>query len=113
MVGSCGFHAVNVGFSSIEIGYELNRTCWSQNIAYEAVSAMLGYCFENNFPFEINRISATTNLDSLRSMRLLNRLGFVEEGILRQYGYWKGKFHDVRLFSLLRSEWKSASLYMG
>jgi [ribosomal protein S5]-alanine N-acetyltransferase len=106
VIGSCGFHSINKSFSSIEIGYELNQAFWGKNIAYEAVEAMLNYCFKNNFPFSINRVSATTNLDSVKSIKLLNKLGFTEEGVLRQYGYWKNKFHDVRLFSLLYSEWQ-------
>lgn len=105
VIGSCGFHSVNKSFSSIEIGYELNEKYWGKNIAYEAVASMLNYCFTNNFPFPINRVSATTDLESFRSIKLLVRLGFFEEGILRQYGYWKNKFQDVRLFSLLHSEW--------
>jgi [ribosomal protein S5]-alanine N-acetyltransferase len=107
VIGSCGFHAVNKSFSSIEIGYELNQSYWGKNLAYEAVDAMLNYCFTENFPFPINRVTASTNLDSIRSIKLLSKLGFQEEGILRQYGYWKNQFHDVRLFSLLRSEWKA------
>lgn len=107
VIGSCGFHSVNKSFSSIEIGYELNKAYWGKNIAYEAVVAMLSYCFKNEFPFPINRVSATTNLESVKSIKLLNKLGFTEEGILREYGYWKNKFHDLRLFSLLYSEWKS------
>lgn len=106
VIGSCGFHSVNKSFSSIEIGYELNQAYWGKNIAYESVEAMLGYCFKNNFPFFINRVSATTNLESVKSIKLLTKLGFTEEGVLRQYGYWKNKFHDVRLFSLLHKEYK-------
>jgi ribosomal-protein-alanine N-acetyltransferase len=108
VIGSCGFHAADKSFSSLEIGYELNQSYWHKNIAFEAVDAMLNYCFLNDFPFPINRISATTNLDSTRSINLLCRLGFTEEGVLRQYGYWKSKFHDVRLFSILQSEAKQA-----
>ena len=67
---------------------------------------MLSYCFKNEFPFPINRVSATTNLESVKSIKLLTKLGFTEEGVLRKYGYWKNKFHDVRLFSLLYNEWK-------
>jgi len=107
VIGSCGFHSVNKSFSSIEIGYELNKAYWGKNIAHEAVEAMLNYCFMENFPFPINRISATTNLESIKSIKLLSKLGFTQEGILRQYGYWKNKFHDVRLFSLLKCEWKT------
>lgn len=106
VIGSCGFHCVNPAYSSIEIGYELNQSYWGKNIAHEAVSAMLNYCLTNNFPFPINRVSALTNLDSVKSIKLLNRLGFVEEGILRQFGYWKNSFHDLRSFSLLCREWK-------
>lgn len=109
VIGSCGFHAVNKSFSSIEIGYELNESYWGENLAFEAVDAMLNYCFTENFPFPINRISASTNLDSTRSIKLLSKLGFTEEGVLRQYGYWKNKFHDVRLFSILHREWKEKS----
>jgi [ribosomal protein S5]-alanine N-acetyltransferase len=109
VIGSCGFHAVNKSFSSMEIGYELNQSYWGKNLAFEAVDAMLNYCFTKNFPFPINRISASTNLDSIRSIKLLSKLGFTEEGILRQYGFWKNKFHDVRLFSILHSEWKAKS----
>ena len=109
VIGSCGFHALNTAFSSIEIGYELNESYWCKNLAFEAVDAMLNYCFAANFPFPINRITASTNLDSTRSIKLLTKLGFQEEGVLRQYGYWKNRFHDVRLFSLLRSEWKAES----
>lgn len=107
VIGSCGFHSVNKAFSSIEIGYELNESYWGRNLAFEAVDAMLDYCFTENFPFPINRVTASTNLDSTRSIKLLSKLRFTEEGILRQYGYWKNKFHDVRLFSILRSEWET------
>jgi ribosomal-protein-alanine N-acetyltransferase len=31
-------------------------------------------------------------------------LGFVEEGVMRQWGYWKDAFHDVRLLSLIKSD---------
>lgn len=65
---------------------------------------MLDYCFVNDLPFLINRVAATTDLDSQRSINLLKRLGFSEEGVLRQYGFWKGKPQDVRMFSLLRSD---------
>ncbi len=106
VIGSCGFHAVNKSFSSIEIGYELNPSYWGKNLAFEAVDSMLNYCFTANFPFQINRVTASTNLDSTRSIKLLSKLRFTEEGILRQYGYWKNQFHDVRLFSILHSEWK-------
>jgi ribosomal-protein-alanine N-acetyltransferase len=43
---------------------------------------------------------------NVASMRLLHRLGFTEEGVLRAAGYWKGAFHDLRMYALLKSEYE-------
>lgn len=53
---------------------------------------------------EFNRISATVMLDNIASMKLLDKLGFEEEGVLREYGFWKGEFHDLKMFALLKKE---------
>lgn len=39
------------------------------------------------------------------SESLLRRLGFKEEGLRRECGYWKNKFHDLKCFGLLRTEY--------
>lgn len=105
-IGSCGFHSTNKDFQSIEIGYELHPDYWGKGYAFEALSQMLHVCFSQHVPFHVNRVSATTDLDSQKSIALLRKLGFSEEGVLRQYGFWKDAFHDVRLFSFLREEWE-------
>jgi RimJ/RimL family protein N-acetyltransferase len=40
-------------------------------------------------------------------MRVLAKVGFTEEGILRDYTYWRevGAFYDARMYSLLRHEY--------
>ena len=108
-IGSCGFHSTSKEFHSIEIGYELHPDHWGKGYAFEALSKMLSFCFLNDVPFHVNRVSATTDLGSQKSIALLRRLGFSEEGVLRQYGFWKDAFHDVRVFSLLREEWEASA----
>ncbi len=49
-------------------------------------------------------VSALLKTSLSTSIALLRRLGFSEEDVLRQYGFWKNEFHDVRLFSFLREE---------
>ena len=109
LIGSCSVHAINRKFQSAELGYELHPAHWGKGLACEAASCVLHFCFSNEAPFSFNRIAATTDLDSVRSIALLKRLGFLEEGVLRQYGYWKNEFHDVRMFSVLRQEWLIAN----
>jgi [ribosomal protein S5]-alanine N-acetyltransferase len=108
VIGSCGFHATHKAFQSMEIGYELHPDFWDKGYAFEAVSQMLNNCFTHHIPFHINRVTARTDLGSHRSIALLRKLGFSEEGVLRQYGFWKSEFHDVRMFSLLRKEWEAS-----
>lgn len=59
------------------------------------------------FPHLVNRLEAFVLLDNERSSQVLNKLGFVEEGILREYGFWKERFWDMRCFSLLKREWSN------
>ena len=94
LIGSCGFHSVNRKFKSIEIGYELHPDYWGRGFATEAVAGFISFCFVNQFPFKVNRIAATTDIVNPLSISVLKKLGFAEEGILREYGFWKGKFHD-------------------
>jgi len=67
---------------------------------------MLAYCFGETFEFRLNRVEALTYIAHVASIGLLVKLGFQEEGIRREYGFWKNEFHDLRSFSLLRREWQ-------
>jgi ribosomal-protein-alanine N-acetyltransferase len=55
----------------------------------------------------LNRIEALVYVENDRSIQLLQRLGFKQEGVLRDYYYLDGKFYDHYLFTLLQMEWKS------
>jgi [ribosomal protein S5]-alanine N-acetyltransferase len=55
----------------------------------------------------LNRVEADVTPGNEASVRVLRKLGFVEEGLLRQRAYWKGRYHDLRFFSLLRNEFEN------
>jgi ribosomal-protein-alanine N-acetyltransferase len=100
VIGICGlgWHRHN---SSALISYDLNREFWNQGIMTEAVRAVVEYAFGQAW---LNRITAITVLDNPGSVQVLRHIGFQEEGILRDWGYWKGGFKDVRCLSLLRKD---------
>jgi ribosomal-protein-alanine N-acetyltransferase len=100
VIGTCGLR-LNFAFRSASLGFELERRCWRQGLMREALDAALTYAYDH---LRMNRIQATTNLDNDASVGLLKSLGFVEEGVMRQWGYWKDAFHDVRLFALLQED---------
>ncbi len=68
------------------IGYELKREHWGQGYIPEALHAMIKYGFAE---LQLNRLEAFVIPGNERSFKVLSKLGFVEEGILREYGFWK------------------------
>ena len=106
LIGSCGCYNLNKVYRSMEIGYDLHPSFWRQGLMTEALTNMLGVCFSNQFFFYLNRVEALTDVDNIASIGLLSKLGFKQEGIRREYGFWKGNFHDARSFALLRQDWQ-------
>ena len=49
-------------------------------------------------PDGLHRLEAFVTPGNTRSVRLLERHGFVIEGTLKDYGYWKGRFWDQLVF---------------
>jgi ribosomal-protein-alanine N-acetyltransferase len=58
----------------------------------------------------LNRIEAQVHPNNERSIALLTRLGFKEEGRLRQAAYWNNEYQDLLQFSMLSCEWQPVSL---
>lgn len=101
LIGTGGMGWQRWNFSAM-LGYELAQEYWNQGMMTEAIRAMAGYAFAD---MGMNRIQATTEMENAASMRVLRKVGFQEEGVLREWGFWKGSFRDVRCFSLLRRDW--------
>ena len=106
-IGSCGYYSGNKAFRSIEIGYDLHPDHWGQGLMRQALIAVINLGFSDAFFFRLNRIEALTYLEHKASIALLKRLGFQQEGVRREYGYWKNQFHDLCGFSLLRRDWET------
>jgi RimJ/RimL family protein N-acetyltransferase len=88
-----------------EIGYLLAREYWGTGMAAEAVSRVIDQLFAEGQ----RRVFADTDPDNAGSRRLLERLGFQLEGVLR--GEWETHIgvRDTTLYGLLREEWRGAA----
>jgi [ribosomal protein S5]-alanine N-acetyltransferase len=53
----------------------------------------------------LNRIQGDTVPGNVASEEVLKKSGFKEEGLLRESGYWKGRFHDLKCFGLIKTEY--------
>ncbi|GAA5162131.1 GNAT family protein [Viridibacterium curvum] len=104
LIGSCSVYARNQSFRSAMCGYELSPDVWGRGFMSEAVSSMLSFGFSS---LQLNRVGAGTATENLRSVKFLERLGFVREGVMRQYWYANGAFHDAYSYSLLAEDWRA------
>lgn len=105
LLGTIGFHNWHKGYARAEIGYELAREHWGNGYASEAVAVTVAHGFE---VLNLNRIQAVVVPQNPASRRVLEKMGFTVEGLLREYLVSDGRFMDVQMLRLLRSEYQPA-----
>ena len=101
LVGTIGFMDYSEDNASVEVGYSLARWLWNGGYMTEALSCVIDYAFEN---MDINRIEAQHELTNPSSGRVMEKCGMRKEGVLRQRLYNKGRYVDVALYAILRSD---------
>jgi [ribosomal protein S5]-alanine N-acetyltransferase len=84
-----------------EIGFELSKEQWGKGIALEAVEAIINYGYEH---MNFQRIEALIEPPNRASQKLVEKLGFIREGLLRNYEFTNGKFDDLYMYSLLKQD---------
>ncbi|OZM56526.1 hypothetical protein CIB95_12200 [Lottiidibacillus patelloidae] len=100
LIGSGGFHNVSGPYKRCEIGYEIAKKHWRQGFATEALHAMLSYGF-----MTYNRIGAIVLPENNASSLLLEKNGFMREGLLRNYIIQDGVARNGYMYSILKEEW--------
>lgn len=101
LVGFFGFVWWLPEFASAEIGFSLGRAFWGKGYMQEALRALIQWGFTE---MKLNRWEAQCESRNLASQRLLEKLGWHYEGEMRQKAWFKGEYHDIRLYSLLRQD---------
>lgn len=85
-----------------EIGYALTSSFQGRGVMTTALSILLPDLF---LRAGLERIEARCAIDNASSRRVLEKLGFVHEGVLRGYFLLKGRRVDHHLYALLRSDY--------
>ncbi|NNF57983.1 MAG: GNAT family N-acetyltransferase [Rhodothermaceae bacterium] len=88
-----------------EVGYMLSPSHWGKGYASEAVRAVLCFGFE---AMDLHRVEAELDPRNEASARLLERLGFQQEGLQRQTWYLYDEWCDSALYGLLRTDFIAA-----
>ncbi len=101
-IGWCTFNEWNPDFRSASLGYCLREEAWGHGYATEAARALLKWAFDT---LDLNRVQSETDTRNVASARVLEKLGFLREGTLREDCIVNGDVSDSWVYGLLRRDW--------
>jgi len=88
-----------------ELGYSLARTYWGRGLATEAARAAMDAAFAAYA--DLNRMRAMADARNVASLRVMEKLGMVREGVLRQNRLVRGEFINEAWCGVVRTEWEA------
>lgn len=102
IVGGAGFHAIDRLNRSTSIGYWLATEAEGSGLMTATVRALLDLAFGT---WALNRVVIEAVVDNARSRAIPERLGFTEEGVLREAKLLRGRYEDAALYAMLATDW--------
>jgi [ribosomal protein S5]-alanine N-acetyltransferase len=97
-IGTIGYWRVMRENARAEIGYMLHTQYHGKGYMQEAMTPVLQYAFRT---MKLHSIEANINPANAASIRLAEKMGFVREAYFRENYYFKGRFIDSAIYSLL------------
>lgn len=86
-----------------QFGYWLGEAYWGKGIATAAAQAMVAHAFSGSF---FQRLEAPVFAWNPASMRVLEKVGFIREGVAKQSVFKDNQFTDSVIYALLRNDYQ-------
>lgn len=103
VIGTCTLFRFDSRHRRAELGYALRSDCWGKGLAREAAGTALDWAFRT---LRLHRIEADIDPRNDASRKLLERLGFISEGVLRERFFVGEEAADSEIFGLLAEDWR-------
>ncbi|MGL6162488.1 GNAT family N-acetyltransferase [Microbulbifer sp.] len=107
IVGTCTLAGIDRHNRHADIGFALGREYWGRGLMLQALPAVIEFAFNR---LKLHRIGADADPRNVASIRVLEKLDFQREGLLRECYFHMGEVQDALLFSLLRRDWAEAPI---
>lgn len=107
--GLIGFNNLDWANRIAHIGYWLAPNFQGKGIMTSATRALIDYAFRT---LDINRVEIRAAYENTKSRSIPERLGFLEEGLIRQSEWLNDHYVDLVVYGMLASDWLDC-LQMG
>ena len=103
VVGVVGHYRAHPVLEYNDVWYVLgDRAARGHGFGAESVRLLVEHLFASE---ALERVGATSDVENVASYRLLEGLGFRHEGTFRSALFHHGRWHDVRVYGITRTEW--------
>lgn len=103
LVGRIGIYKIDLKNKIGDIAYWLSPEYQGKGIMLQACNALIDFAFHK---LELNRLEIRCSVDNAKSIAIPSKLNFTHEGTMRKSKRMSTSFTDVKLFSLLRSDYE-------
>lgn len=95
IIGTCGFNYWNKAHNRTEISYDLDYNYWGKGIMTKSIKAISDFGLN---VMKVQRIQATVATDNTPSIRVLEKSGYIREGIMKKFGMLQNKSKDFYMY---------------
>lgn len=103
LVGIIALKSIDMKNRNASLGYYLAATHQGRGLVTEACRILLDYAFSE---LQLHRVDILCASGNLRSRAIPERLGFTNEGTLREVQWLYDHFVDLVVYAMLKSEWE-------
>ncbi|MET3506915.1 GNAT family N-acetyltransferase [Halalkalibacter oceani] len=104
-VGVAGFNQINRANQTAYIGYWLAKDYQGNGIMTRVAKALTDYAFTE---LKLNKVEIRAAVENTKSRAVPERLGFVQEGTIRQAEWLYDHYVDTVVYGMLATEWKKS-----
>ena len=101
IVGSIELVNIDMQIKKAEVGAFIDKSFSGKGITTRAMGWVCDYCFNH---LGLNKISARINRNNYSSIKMVQKVGFVQEGIFREDDIIKGQYIDNVYFGIIKND---------
>lgn len=106
LIGVCGLHRIDPRNRQAMYGIFIGESdARGKGHGTEVTALLIAYAFAT---LNLNRVWLHVYQDNRGAIRAYEKVGFKQEGVLRQDNYREGRYGNTVVMGILRSEWRAS-----